>query len=121
MGGCGEFLLKGGFHGNPGTSLDPPLHRGIKGAELRALPVKLYLPKPRTSIQLRKELGIGYACGYFFNCSHRVELTFNGLVEVMRVDTDSKFSIWFDNGHHGVDPVGRLLGTLDNSQSLHSS
>ena len=25
MGRCGEFLLKGGFHGNPGTSLDPPL------------------------------------------------------------------------------------------------
>ena len=28
MGGCGEFLLKGGFHGNPGTSLDPPLGTG---------------------------------------------------------------------------------------------
>ena len=25
VGVCGEFLLKGGFHGNLGTSLDPPL------------------------------------------------------------------------------------------------
>ena len=51
--------------------------------------------------------------GYFFNSWLWKILSFNSSVEVLWVNAYLKFSVWFNNCHHGVDPVRWLAHSFN--------
>ena len=78
---------------------------------------------PELASRMEKYLAFGMHAGcYFFNCSHRVELTLDCSVEVTWVNTDAELSIRFDDSHHGVDPISWVLyASITPKRSIRSN